>query len=222
MKTKYIDTLIKPLLYLLYLLCSLRFSGFTWGKSLTIQQQQTFPFLLKTEHFISEWYFTKNYEIGSLVVPWEKFKHRETHGRIVSLDHLRLGVEEQLLNFSASCLSPGQVKNLQKFINLCLKVGHSSNLKHSKFTSQEDNRPVTPVKCTKSAHRGTGTIYDSYDVLISGAFVWSRLIFERCLHLSDKFAYRSAHSNLFLTLRVIHKLKMWRKFIISVKFSLSR
>ena len=29
-------------------------------------------------------------------------------------------------------------------------------------------------------------------VLISGAFVWSRLIYERCLHLSDKFAYRSA------------------------------
>ena len=44
-------------------------------------------------------------------------------------------------------------------------------------------------------------------VLISGAFVQSRLIYESCLHLSDTFAYRGAHNNLFLTLRVIHKVK---------------
>ena len=66
------------------------------------------------------------------VLSCEKLKHRETHGRIVSLDRLRRGVEEQLLVFSASCLSPGRVKKLQKFINFCLKVGHSSNLKHLK------------------------------------------------------------------------------------------
>ena len=36
-----------------------------------------------------------------VVLSWEKLKHRETHGRIVSLDQLRLGVEEQLLIFSA-------------------------------------------------------------------------------------------------------------------------
>ena len=63
------------------------------------------------------------------VLSCEKLKHRENHGRIVSLDQLRLGVEEQLLIFS-SCLSPGRVKKLQKFINVCLKVGHSANLKH--------------------------------------------------------------------------------------------
>ena len=49
-----------------------------------------------------------------------------------------LGVEEQLLissscSSSSSC-SPGRVKRLQKFINVCLKVDHSANLKHSKFT----------------------------------------------------------------------------------------
>ena len=33
-------------------------------------------------------------------------------------------------------------------------------------------------------------------VLISGAFVWSRLIYERSLHLSDTFAYRSAQCSL--------------------------
>ena len=44
-------------------------------------------------------------------------------------------------------------------------------------------------------------------VLMSGTFVWSRMIYEKCLHLSDKFAYRSAYNNLFRTLRVIHKLK---------------
>ena len=70
------------------------------------------------------------------VLSCEKLKHRENHGRIVSLDQLRLGVEEQLLIFSSSCLSPGRVKKLQKFINFCLKVGHSANLKHSKSTRQ--------------------------------------------------------------------------------------
>ena len=34
----------------------------------------------------------------------------------------------------SSCLLPGRVKKLQKFINFCLKVGHSANLKHSKST----------------------------------------------------------------------------------------
>ena len=68
------------------------------------------------------------------VLSCEKLKHPETHGRIVSLDQLRLGVEKQLLIFSASCLLPGRVKKLQKFIKFCLKVGHSSNLKHLKST----------------------------------------------------------------------------------------
>ena len=40
--------------------------------------------------------------------------------------------------------------------------------------------------------------------------MWNRLIYERCLQLTDKFAYCSAHSNLFLTLHVIHKLKITR------------
>ena len=34
------------------------------------------------------------------------------------LDQLRLGVEEQLLIFSASCLSPGRVKKLLMFFML--------------------------------------------------------------------------------------------------------
>ena len=33
---------------------------------------------------------------------------------IVSLDQLRLGVEEQLLIFSASCLSPGRIEKASK------------------------------------------------------------------------------------------------------------
>ena len=47
-------------------------------------------------------------------------------------------------------------------------------------------------------------------VLTSGTSMWNRLIYERCLHLTDKFAYCSTHSNLFLTLQVIHKLKIAR------------
>ena len=36
----------------------------------------------------------------------------------------------------------------------------------------EDNHPVIPVKCTKSAHRGTGMIHNSCRIDI-GAFVQS-------------------------------------------------
>ena len=39
---------------------------FTWRESITIQQH--FSFYCTKKHFISEWYFTKNHEIGSLVV----------------------------------------------------------------------------------------------------------------------------------------------------------
>ena len=55
------------------------------------------------------------------------------------------GVEEQLL-ISSSFLSPGPVEKLQKFINFCLKVGYSANLKHSKSTWTTYH----PVKGTKS------------------------------------------------------------------------
>ena len=90
------------------------------------------------------------------VLSWEKLKHLETHGRIVSVDQLCLGVEELMLIFSASCLSPGRFKKLQKLIMTIVLIWNIQS-------PHEDNRPVTPVKCTKSAHRdhGTGTIYDS-------------------------------------------------------------
>ena len=50
------------------------------------------------------------------------------------------------------------------------------------------------------------SIYDScrFDI---GPFRAEPSNYERCLHTSDTYAYRSAHNNLFLTLRVIHKLK---------------
>ena len=89
-------------------------------------------FLLTSQSDVS----LKTMRLG--VLSWEKLKHRETQGRIVSLDQLRLGVEEKLLIFS-SCLSPGRVKKLQKFINFCLKVAHSDNLKHSKSTWRQSS-----------------------------------------------------------------------------------
>ena len=66
------------------------------------------------------------------VLSWEKLKNRETQGRIVSLDQ-QLGVKEQF------------------FIAIFIMF----------IAWTSDRGPVTPVKCTKSAHRGKGTIYDS-------------------------------------------------------------
>ena len=55
-------------------------------------------------------------------------------------------------------------------------------------------------------NRGTGTVYDNCRFDIK-RFRAEPTNYEWCLHPSDTFAYRSAHNNLFLTLRVIHKLK---------------
>ena len=66
------------------------------------------------KHFVSEWYFPKNHEIGSLVVRQGKKIVRLT---AESWAWTSLGVEEQLLIFSS--LSPGRVK---KLLNFCLKV----------------------------------------------------------------------------------------------------
>ena len=110
-------------------LYSLQFSAFTWGESITIQQQygKHFHFYWTKKHFISEWYFPKNHETGSLVVRKDK--------KIVSLDQLgsRRAIADLFVMFTR-CLLPGRVKKLQKFTNFCLKVGHSANLKRSKST----------------------------------------------------------------------------------------
>ena len=135
------------------------------------------------------------------VLPCEKLKHRETHGRIVSLDQLRLGVEEQLLIFSVSCLSPGRVKKLQKFINFCLKVGHSSNLKHLKSIWRQSCRDSCEMYKISTSRNGNDLRKLSFwfRALSCGADWFTKGVY--------KFAYRSAHNNLFLALRVIHKLK---------------
>ena len=114
---------------LLKALHSLQFSAFTWGESITFQQQYSrhFHFYWTKKHFISEWYFPKNHKTESLVVRKDK--------KIVSLDQLesRRAIADLFVMFTR-CLSPGRVKKLQKFINFCLKVGHSANLKRSKST----------------------------------------------------------------------------------------
>ena len=115
-----------------------------------------------------------------------------------------LGVKEQLLIFS-SCLSPGRVKKLQKFISFCLKVGHSAYLKHSKFTWRKliVMRLLSNVPNQHIVEQEWST---RVVVLISGAFVRSQLI-TNGIYIWVKLANHSARNNLFLTLCVIHKFK---------------
>ena len=68
------------------------------------------------------------------VLSGEKLKNRETHGRNVSLD--QLGNWRAIADLFVMFI-PWQVKKLQKFINVCLKVGYSANLKHSKSTRRQ-------------------------------------------------------------------------------------
>ena len=132
------------------------------------------------------------------VLSWEQLKNRETHGRIVSFDQLREIADLFVMFIAWTSQKASKVHKLVSKLAIVLIWNIQS--------PHEDNRPVTPVKCTKSAHRGTQRS-TTVVVLISGAFVRSRLIYERCLHLGDTFAYCSGHSNLFLTLHVIHKLE---------------
>ena len=123
------------------------------------------------------------------VLSWEQLKSRETHGRIVSFDQLREIADLFVMFIAWTSQKASKVPKLVSKLAIVLIWNIQS--------PHEDNRPVPPVKCTKSAHRGTATnTRDS-----------CRSDIGRCLHLGDTFAYCSAHSNLFLTLHVIHKLK---------------
>ena len=168
---------------------------------LRFSNSKQFRFYWTKKQLISEWYFTKKtMRLG--VLSWENLKHRETHGRIVSLD--QLGSRRAIAIFS-SCLSPGRVTKLQKFIHFCLKVGHSANLKRSKSTWRQsscDSCEMYKINTSRNA-----TIYDScrFDM---GRFRAEPTDLPKVSTSEWTFAYRSAHNDLFLTLHVIHKLKM--------------
>ena len=85
-------------------------------------------------------------------------------------------VKEQLPIF-LSCLSPEQVKKLQKFINFCLKVGHKANLK----ISQSTWRHMWLLWNVQIQHIMEWERSATVVVLISGTFVQSRLIYDKCL-----------------------------------------
>ena len=124
-------------------------------------------------------------------------------------------VEEQLLTPS-SCLSPGRIKKLQKFIDFCLRVGDRANLKESKSTWRQliVRRKVQNHNIKSSGHkarlalldRGTGMINLRQLSFWYRAFSCEPTNYKQCLHPS--VTYRSAHNNSFLTLRVIHELKI--------------
>ena len=145
---------------------------------------------------VSEWYFPKNHEIVSLVV--RKVKN------------LRESRQYRELTWTSE-------KRFKKFINFCLKVGHSANLKHIKFHMKTTYRPVkgTNHNVRSSGHnarsalldRGTGTIDLRQLLFWHRKFSCDPTNYDRCLHLSDTLTYRSVHNNSFLTLRVRHELK---------------
>ena len=104
--------------------CSLRFLVFTWGESIFYYNSATVNIsILIEQRNIS---FQNDISLRTMrlgVLSWEKLKKSWDSQQNCELKLV------QLLIFS-SCLSPGRVKKLQKFINLCLKVGHSANLNY--------------------------------------------------------------------------------------------
>ena len=111
-----------------------------------------------------------------------------------------MGVEKQSLIFS-SCLSPGRIKKLHTFINFCLKFGMRTTYLPVKGTKSKHQKLW--AQCTlstswsrKGNDRSTTVEPDScrFDI---GRFRAKPTNYERRLHRSDTFAYRSAHNNLF-------------------------
>ena len=102
------------------------------------------------------------------VLSWERLKNRENRELGPAWESQSNAIADML-----SCLSPGRVKKLQKFINSCPKVGHSANLKHSKSTynwrelivlwNVQNNNIKSFEHNARSAllDGGTGAIYDS-------------------------------------------------------------
>ena len=121
-------------------------------------------FIEKKKHFISEWYFTKNHEIGSLVVrkvkkSWDSRQNRE------------LRQASRNCWIFSSCLSPGRVKKLQKFINFCLRVGHSANMKYSKSTWRQSS--CDPWEMYKiSTSRNGNDKRRGADWFTKGVYIW--------------------------------------------------
>ena len=69
---------------LLMALYSLQFSAFMYKRRINYDSATVniSVFIQLRKHFILEWCFPKNHELGSLVLLWEKLKKCETHGRI--------------------------------------------------------------------------------------------------------------------------------------------
>ena len=110
--------------------------GLNEENQLRFTNSKHFRFYQTKKHFISEWYFAKNHEIGSLVVrkvkkSWESRQNRElapaweSKSSCCSFRHVYRVDESK----SFKCL-------FEAFwlLNFCLKVDHSANLKHSKST----------------------------------------------------------------------------------------
>ena len=83
------------------------------------------------------------------VLSWEQLKNRETHGRIVSFDQLREIADLFVMFIAWTSQKASKVHKLVSKLAIVLIWNIQS--------PHEDNRPVPPVKCTKSAHRGTAT-----------------------------------------------------------------
>ena len=167
-----------------------------------------FRFYWTKKHFISEWYFTKNHEIGSLVVrkvktSWDSRQNRE-------LGPPSLGSRRAIADLIGVMFIAWKS---QKASKVHKRLSQSWPYLFWFETFKVHMKTIDSCEMYKNQHTAGRERSTTVVVLISGAFVWSRMIYERCLHLSDKSAYRIVRNSLFLTLRVIHKLKRHRCWV---------
>ena len=122
------------------------------NSQLRFSNSKHFRFYWTKKRFISEWYFTKNHEIGSRVVrkvkkSWDLRRNRELALRPAW--ESKSNIADVFVIFIAwTSQKASKVHTVSKLAIVLIWNIQSPH---------EDNRPVPPVKCTKSAHRGTAT-----------------------------------------------------------------
>ena len=87
------------------------------------------------------------------VLSWEKLKNRETHGRIVSLDHM----------WTSFVIIAWTSKKASKVQKILFKVGHGANLKHSKSTWRQLIvlwKVQNHINIKSSGHKGRSPLLD--------------------------------------------------------------
>ena len=146
---------------------------------LRFSNSKHFRFYWTKKHFISEWYFTKNHESGSLVVwkvktAWDSRQNRE-------LGPASLGSRGAIADLFGVIFIAWTSQKASKVHELLPQSGHSSYLKHSKSTCRQSSCDSCEVYKISTSRNGNDLRQLSFwyralscgaDWFTKGVYIW--------------------------------------------------